>query len=359
MESEINQLRQDKHHHIIINIDANETHRKTDRSKIGDFIKRVGLIDCHQFLHPDLEETPTYVDGSTQIDYCFATVQVVEAIRQCGITPLNYVVQGADHRSLWIDVDVDLLLGGKVKEHVHAPIRGLKLKNIKALKKYQTFLQDYLKQHRMREKLTMISREMSKVHRMRDEEEREKHIQGWAEQLDKWDELFINLMLKSEKKCSKTGLTRTYLWSKPLMLAGQRITYLKARKRALQNGHTLSDLSGYAKYLHDQFGYDNMEMTKESVQKQLKEAWKDLRAIQKEDRMNRQDFLEELAIERASQQNIKVESAIKQIQNAEATSDTHSKLNYYLKHIQKGAISHLLIPDGEDKEGPYGKRWKK
>ena len=99
--------------------------------------------------------------------------------------------------------------------------------------------------------------------------------------------------------------------------------YWKATKRSLYNGQTVSNLSGYVKYLHDQFGYDNTEMKKEFIQQQLKGAWKDLRAIQKEDRMNRQDFLEELANERASQQNIKVESAIKQIRNAEATRDTH------------------------------------
>ena len=59
-------------------------------------------------------------------------------------------------------------------------------------------------------------------------------------------------------------------------------------------------------------------MKEEEIKQYLKQAWTDLRTIQKEDRANCNVFLEELAIERAQQQNIQVESAIKQIQHAEA-----------------------------------------
>ena len=52
-----------------------------------------------------------------------------------------------------------------------------------------------------------------------------------------------------------------------------------------------------------------------------------------------------------------MESAIKQIQNAEEARDTHRKMNFYIKKNSKGAIDHLLVPDGTDENGPFGKKW--
>ena len=101
-----------------------------------------------------------------------------------------------------------------------------------------------------------------------------------------------------------------------------------------------------------------MTHTVEEIKQELKNAWKNLREIQKEDRANREVFLEELATEQAAQHNIRLESAIKQIQNAEASCDSHKKLNQGIRKSSKGAIDHVLIPDGDDPNGPFGEKWK-
>ena len=59
LEEEINKFREDKDHHIILCIDANESTRKDGKSKLNDFIHNSGLVDCHRHCHPELEETPT------------------------------------------------------------------------------------------------------------------------------------------------------------------------------------------------------------------------------------------------------------------------------------------------------------
>ena len=359
LESEVQQLREDNNHHILICMDANESTRKKGKSKIQEFIDRLGMTDCHQHIHPELTETPTYVEGSSQIDYCIATPGIIPCIKQCGITALNYVVQGADHRSLWIDIDSRMLLGGEYKAPVGAPTRGLRLKNIKALKQYKLNIVEYCKQHRMREKIQVILKVLLTTEDIDDSILKEATKQQWVKELDKWDKLMADLMLASEKKCSKQALTKTYLWSKPLMLAGQRITYWKSRKKLHNQGISLDHLQGYSKHLHNKFGYSAMELDISTIKGELKEAWRNLRIIQKEDRANRKEYLEELAQERAKQQNITAESAIKQIQNAEESQEVHTKLNFHMKQSSKGAIDHLLIPDGEDKHGPFGKRWKK
>ena len=276
LEEAIHSIRQDEHHQVIIMMDANESHRKEGKSKLGDFIRRVGLIDCHQYSHPDLKESPTYAEASTQIDYCLVTPDVIDSIKQSGITPLHYAVQGADHRSIWLDLDADMLLGGKVKAPIGPPVRGLKLTNVRVKKMYQDKLQDYIRQHRMREKIEVIAKGLQEADKITKKNEREEGIRRWAEELDKWDKLFTDLMLASERKCNRTGLTRTYLWSRPLVHEGQSITYWKARKKAASSGQCLESLSGYAKYLHEKFSIDDMELSVEEIQQQLKRAWKDL-----------------------------------------------------------------------------------
>ena len=115
-------------------------------------------------------------------------------------------------------------------------------------------------------------------------------------------------------------------------------------------------MTGYALHLHQTFGYDSSEMTYDDIKRELREAWKHLKCIQQEDRANRNSFLDELATERAAQQNITVESAIKQIKNTEVCQETHNRLNYHLKDNSKGTIEYLLVPDGDDPTGPFGKK---
>ena len=358
LEKTILRLKEDTDHQIIICIDANESTRSA-KSKIQQFIKNTGMIDCHRHFHPDLSETPTHAEGSTQIDYCIITSGIIESVKRCGITALHYDVQGADHRSVWLDLESNLLLKGVHKAPQSPPSRGLKLKNIKALQIFQEQLQEFCRQHRMREKMHRISQSLMETERISDTTEKAQRISVWKDKLEEWDTLMMRLMLAAEKKCSKKGLTRTYLWSRPLVVAGQRITYWKARKKVFSRKDGPILLSGYALHLHETFGKEKNHLDKEEVVKELKEAWKHLRSIQKEDRAHRQAFLEELALERSKQQKIKVESAIRQIMNAEESAESHEKLNYYLRKTSKGAIDYLLIPVGTNKYGPFGKKWEK
>ena len=358
LKSDILQTKTDKSHQVIVCIDANESTRKKN-SNIQQFMEDTGLVDCHQHNHPHLNETPTHAEGSSQIDYCFVSPDLLPHVQRCGITALHYAVQGADHCSLWVDLDAQGVFGGKVNIPQGIPTRGLKLRNIQALKIFKTQLESYVKQHRMMEKISGITLGLKKIDQTQDEVSKAETMQRWINELDKWDELMMCLMLAVERKCSRTGLTRTYLWSRPLMLAGQRITYWKARKRASTRNGEDDNLQGYALHLHRKFGVGTNNHGYEEIKNELKEAWKHLCEIQQDDRVNREVFLEALAVERAKQQNTSVESAIKQMKNAEASLNSHKKFNHTLKRTSKGAIDFIMIPDGKDPNGPFGKKWKK
>ena len=210
MELEIEQIRNNDKHHIIVCIDANETTRKKGNPKIKEFVRKTGLVDSHQFHHQELDETPTHADGSSQIDYCLVSTDILRQVRKCGITAMHYAVQGADHRSIWLDIDVTTVLGGKQKAPGSIPTRGLKLKNITALKKFKEHLIEYSKQHRMDGKIRKISIGLMDSNNL-EGQEKIMTIKRWAVKLEKWDKLMIDLMLAAERKVSRRGLTKTYL----------------------------------------------------------------------------------------------------------------------------------------------------
>ena len=79
----------DELHQIIVCIDANESTRRHKKSSIKQFMEDSGLVDCHQYSHPHLKETPTHAEGSSQIDYCFVSPNLLPHVQRCGITALH------------------------------------------------------------------------------------------------------------------------------------------------------------------------------------------------------------------------------------------------------------------------------
>ena len=80
----------------------------------------------------------------------------------------------------------------------------------------------------------------------------------------------MELLLALQRKCSKTVITRTYIWPKPLIMAGQRITYWKSRKKMKIKGVDIMKLSGYSKQLDDKFGYTTMKLSIYTIKEELK-----------------------------------------------------------------------------------------
>ena len=94
-------------------------------------------------------------------------------------------------------------------------------------------------------------------------------------------------MLSAEKRCQRKGITKTYLWSVSLMEAGQQVTYWKARKMLHFLGVKVRDVFGYTKQLHNKYMISDVELSGEEIKMQLKQVWKNLRGVQREDRANR------------------------------------------------------------------------
>jgi hypothetical protein len=107
----------------------------------GDFNKRLGetkdglaqlitecrLADVHASNHGTQDEPNTYSRGSKRVDYIFSSPRVLEYIDICGIDPFHQVTH-TDHHGLFMDVDLEGLLGGEMASILPPKLRGISSK---------------------------------------------------------------------------------------------------------------------------------------------------------------------------------------------------------------------------------------
>ena len=148
LESRIQSLLRDVNNQIIVCIDANESLYHRHNNKLQQFLCHTGLIDIHHHCHPHLPETATHSNGSYQIDYTFVspgvlrTPGVLPSVQGSSILPINYAMI-SDHRTLFLDLDVQQLLEGIWKHKQTAPTRTLQLNNINVTTRYISKLREY------------------------------------------------------------------------------------------------------------------------------------------------------------------------------------------------------------------------
>ena len=164
-------------------------------------------------------------------------------------------------------------------------------------------------------------------------------------------------METAEQKCVRKALTKTYLWSTSLMMAGQTITFWKSMKKSIQLSVPISQVSGYAAYLQTKLNIDVEESTIEAAKQNLKLSWKKLCQIQKEDQAYRRQYLEELDEKRELESGISAASILRQLINNEESKERHRKINYYMKSKRNKSLSSILIPVGTDSKDKFEKKW--
>ena len=119
---------------IILGIDANDDLSSYSPKSFRFRMSEVGLLEVIQSKHPGAHQA-TYQRNRRgyPIDGIFATPDV--PILAAGYYPFDEHV-ASDHRGLWIDFDLNLLLGGhKPKKSTHAP-RRLVMHNKRVVQRY-------------------------------------------------------------------------------------------------------------------------------------------------------------------------------------------------------------------------------
>jgi hypothetical protein len=146
-----------KQDHVIIAGDINSWLRDpTDDKRFGELVLRHRLQDVLLNSHGSDSEIPTRKEGR-RIDYLLASSAVASAVVRCGALHFDHVVD-SDHRGLFLDLNIDTLLGGRPPTLSSAALRGIDSTNPKQCKHYLDCLTTFFKNHRIVERCTKLQR---------------------------------------------------------------------------------------------------------------------------------------------------------------------------------------------------------
>jgi hypothetical protein len=256
-------------------MDANATMEKDWTFK--RFLNNCALRDLH---HKD-PATSTYIGSSTRrIDFIFGTTRVEKAIKAAGT--LSYLDgPQADHRGLYIDVDVKELLGQSQTSLVLPPPRlrrHLKSNNPELAQLYVAHMKHYYEDHNMRSRLQEIE----------DHAEQTSYT-DLKENLEAWDRDQGRAMKSAEKSLRKRN--PKFQWSPELRNAGLKCRYwgICLREEVHQEVHPFSKarIRDMITRYEPTYQYDDEHEHSNSTRfafytAKLKQARTDLRNKQKE-----------------------------------------------------------------------------
>jgi hypothetical protein len=125
-------------------------------SGMNAVVAKFGLVDSTSYYHGVEGEVATCNRSSNRLDYILCTHAIAPSIWRCGVLPFNFVIS-SDHRSVFIDVDIDEFLGGDPSALMSIALRGIRSQSPKARVKHVTEMEKYLLQHEVYKRADKLS----------------------------------------------------------------------------------------------------------------------------------------------------------------------------------------------------------
>ena len=243
-----------------------------------------------------------------------------EVVLRSGYLPFYYG-NPTDHRGYYCDLNAKILFDHASSDQTNSNYRTFSTDNIKKCNKYVHAMEKGITDNKILEKINKIEKEMNQF-----TQQGKGCINTMIEQCKILFNKTTELMISSERKVGKQHYNKSYPFSPKLKDAATKI--IKIRKDIRSES---------INYPVDQ---GRLRVTKE----QLKEAYKQLRKVQKQSGELRNSHLQELSEKRAGQWSLKTKDAAKIIREAEKSRKMHKAHKWHLKLINKGAINHLFVP---------------
>jgi hypothetical protein len=139
---------------ILLMGDFNETLGESLRG-LDAIVTKYNLLDLLPYHHGLDGKVETHSRGSKRLDYAFGTQDLAESISRIGITPYNFIV-ASDHRGVFIDFEIDSLLGGDPSHLMSPALRGLKSNSPKQCRKYVKAVTACLLTHKVFDRASRI-----------------------------------------------------------------------------------------------------------------------------------------------------------------------------------------------------------
>ena len=133
------------HTAFIVLIDANESYT-TKNSSLAQWARDHSLIDAHMHLHDISTDIPTHIRGTHRIDYILCSTSIIEYVQKAGI--LSYhVLSSTDHRSLYVDIDLQLFLRSHPPPSLTPAHRELHSRDPRGIKQYCQTLSQWMQKN--------------------------------------------------------------------------------------------------------------------------------------------------------------------------------------------------------------------
>ena len=216
---------------ILIMGDANDNILRTT-SKFGGLMDSLNLFDIHRYHHYPAAPPETYLRGSTQIDYMYASSNLLPYIHNCGMTSYHSFVD-SDHRGLWIDVYLSKFLGNNPMIAPNIASRTINSSDRKQVQDYRTHLLRYWRDHNISQRTSTLT-QLLEDYSLRPTSEARSTIINHAEKLDSD---IAKGQLHAEAKSKPRYKTP---WSPKLIAARHRLLWWKLRLSQRLTGRDLT-----------------------------------------------------------------------------------------------------------------------
>jgi hypothetical protein len=313
---------------VILMMDANDSMQRHS-SKLTKWVKQHELIDPHTYLHGTADQPPTYIGGSTRIDYFLVSPDLIPYVSQAGIIPFNGYYE-SNHRALFINIDLSRVLKGMPHDPISRENRAISSTIPWKVTKYQQYVLkecqasqifSHAKAFEIRNKGSPMTNELQK-------------------ELDGIDAELTAIQLEAEQLCK----TRRHLpWSPTLKQCNNRIRYWRLWIRELRRHKDYGILRAS---IEVSFEVPTSYPTLREAMKQLRLAVSASHTVQKQAAALRVEFLEKRASFLSSTGERKLAGIVKRIQNAETKSQIFQHLRCISGKIPPPPLSYLLKDTG-------------
>jgi hypothetical protein len=114
------------------------------------------LVDIIGHTHSSAVGVPTYLRGTTRLDFALISRELIPSVNACGYLPFHSNFR-SDHRFLFIDFDTSQLFGSMTSSLAPAIYRDFSSKDSKAVEKYIRIKHQYLRDHNFFALMTRLS----------------------------------------------------------------------------------------------------------------------------------------------------------------------------------------------------------
>lgn len=296
---------------IIVGGDFNEDIYKPE---LIQKFKNLGMVNGLHRMHPSLFPINTHKEGSRTIDGIFISESV--EIFKCGYLNFDEGIP-SDHRPVWADIKIKELFDRKYPSNPISNPRRLTLQDPRVVRKYTQDLKDYMRIHKIKEKVIELRNTVTNPMSQQD-----------IDKFEALDKLRTQGLKQAERKCRKLKMGHTP-WSPELSEARKAIVYwqlsLRQKSNKKVNIKKIIRLAKTLKIIHDK------SWSKEYLKEKKDEAIKGWKKLVENAEKIREKWLEDLSDQLEDQGKGKKETILRNLIFRERQRHCHRRLRYILK----------------------------